>query len=280
MRYRGIRSVWCYRGFHGVLALLVTGLLVSCSGDGDGELLPAGPSAEPTAEEATSTSDSEAPETTQGLIWSDPDNVFMPTPIAVPDGEPNELAVVRVGSADGSDSSVPVLLRNGTDQALTGIEVTGTARDSSGSLTGSGSSQGTVPSVVASGEWAFGYVYFGTEPLPAGTTFDLSASGREYEEGELFGSVDLAVTEVERTTGEFGGEQFVGILSNPTDMQIEGPISVDAICFDDAEAVPTGTVRTFADGNSVAPGGTVSFSLDLFDQACTVFALGGSGFTS
>ncbi|HVM36264.1 MAG TPA: hypothetical protein VM784_13105 [Actinomycetota bacterium] len=143
-------------------------------------------------------------------------------------------------------------------------------------MAGTGSSQGFVPENVNSGEWAFGYVFFGVEALPADTKFDLTATGKA--PNPLLASVDLRVKEVSRASASFGGTKLVGILANPTNKEVKGPISVDVMCFDGA--MPIATARGFTDASSAAPNGTVSFSVDLpRDSPCRSFALGGSGHT-
>jgi hypothetical protein len=200
--------------------------------------------------------------------------IFSDVPIAIPEGEAGKLSVVMVGRP--SRGSVPVVIRNRTANPLAGMEVSGTARNASGTLVGSGSSQGFVPENVKSGEWAFGYVFFGIEPLPADAKFDLTATGKA--PSSLFASVDLRVQEVNRASASYGGTKLVGILSNPTNKEVKGPISVDVMCFDGA--MPIATVRGFTNADSAAPNGTVPFSVDLpRDSPCRSFAVGGSGHT-
>jgi hypothetical protein len=192
--------------------------------------------------------------------------------ITVPDGEPSKLSVVVIGRP--GQGSVPVVVRNRTGKSLAGIDVAGTARDASGALIASGSSQGFVPENVKPGEWAFGYVFFGTEDLPGDAKFELAATGKEPD--SHFGSIDLLVKEVTTPAGDFGGMKIVGILANPTAQEVKGPVSVDTMCFDGA--TPIFTSGGFADADSVAADGTTSFSLNLpSDVACGTFAVGGSG---
>jgi hypothetical protein len=165
-------------------------------------------------------------------------------------------------------------VRNRTDEALSDLEITGTARDKTGKLIASGSSQGVAPSVMEPGEWSFGYVYFGLNDLPIDATFDLTATASKAG-GEFMSDVDLVVKEVSQTAGDYG-QQLVGILASESSAEIKGPISVLAICFDGGK--PVSTVSGYTDGDSVAPNGTISFSLDLFDRRCPAFALGASGY--
>ena len=76
-----------------------------------------------------------------------------------PTGEVGELSVIAVGEDIGQ--SVPLIVRNMTDESVIRIEINGLARDEEGRLLASGSSQGLNPNLVAPGEIAYGYVYFG-----------------------------------------------------------------------------------------------------------------------
>lgn len=197
--------------------------------------------------------------------------------VQIPDGEDGKLSVVLVGQPDASDPSgtVPVVVRNRTEDTVYSVEASGTARASDGSLSGSGSSQGFAPSTVAPGEWAFGYLYFSNE-LPADATFEVTATGES--DAGFIGSVDVRPVEVNQVPGEYSALQVVGIVANETDAQVEGPISVAVACFDGAGTTVTGVHTSYTDADSVAAGGTTSFSVDLFDTDCPNFAVGASGY--
>jgi hypothetical protein len=190
----------------------------------------------------------------------------------IPDGSPGQLAVVLIGSPDGG--SVPVIVRNRTSEAVSFTVVSGTARDSSGSLIGSGESQGFEPAVIGPGEWAIGYVYFGWDDLPPDATFDLTATGQPVD--GYFIELNATVEEFNRTQGSFG-EAIVGIAKNTHDVEINGPVSVMVGCFSADGDRLISTYSAYTDGEGIAPGGTSSFSVDLFDD-CPVFALGVSGY--
>jgi hypothetical protein len=255
-------------------------VLAACSASGgggsEGSTRTSGPTGGSTGKTTTTeqraTTTRPATTTTAATELTTSRYVHVEGDITIPDGQAGELSVALVGRPDGS--GVPFVVRNRTNAPLQDISVTGTVRDRAGKLLGSGSSQAMVPSVVQPGEWGFGYVYFGTEDLPADAAFDLKAEGSPVE-STGFDDVDLEVTEVSRANGEFGA-QLVGIMRNTSDATIEGPIDVVAICFDGA--VPTSTVSGFTDGDEVAAGATTSFSLDLLDASCPAFAIGGSGY--
>jgi hypothetical protein len=192
----------------------------------------------------------------------------------IPDGEDGQLSVVVIGLADPASGTVPVVIRNMTSSPLANLEVSGTARDGAGKLMGSGSSQGFAPELVNPGEWAFGYVYVDGLKVAKDTKFDFTATGSEPD--DFLSSVDVEIVEVALTKGSFG-DNLTGILKNPTDQEVSGPIGVSAACFDKSGALVS-TQSGFADSDSIAPGGTSSFSVDLFDDPCENFAMGASGY--
>lgn len=259
-------------------AALVSVLAVGCSSRGDDVRSGSGPDAQDSTtssakdqqdkpEERTTTTDvpAAAPSTAPFLT--------VVGTVTVPDGELDKLSVVLLGPA-GDGGSVPVVVRNRTDDTVYSIEASATARAADGSLAASGSSQGFAPSAVAPGEWAFGYVYFGGD-LPAGATFDVTATGETDE--AFIGSVDVKPVETNLVPGQYGGRQVVGIVSNDHAEEVSGPISVDVICFDAAGTAVTSTHRSFTDADTIAAGGTASFSVDVFEAECVNYAVGASG---
>jgi len=218
--------------------------------------------------ESTTTAEAAAAPTTSAML-------SVTGAVTVPDGPPGELSVVVVGRSDGTGSgTVPVVIRNRTSTTLYSPEANGTARAPDGTLAGSGSSQGFAPSTLQPGEWAVGYLYFDST-VPADATFDVTATASD--DAEFIGSVDVRPVEINVASSEFGS-QIIGIVENPTDEPVEGPIDVLVACFDDTGTTPVSIHSGFTDGDQIPPGGTASFSVDLFDDACANFVVGGSGY--
>lgn len=193
----------------------------------------------------------------------------------IPAGEDGALSIVVIGEPDPASGTVPVVIRNMTASPLTNLQVSGTARNGTGELMGSGSSQGFAPELVQPGEWAFGYVFIDGVKAAKDTEFDFTATGNEPD--EFLSSVDVEIVEVAMTKGNFG-DNLTGILKNPTDEEVSGPVDVSAACFDKSGALIS-TQSGFADSESLAPGGTSSFSVDLFEDPCEFFAVGSSGYS-
>lgn len=259
-------------------------VLAACSASGGGSDASKGGSTTTGGSKTTTTTPGERTTTTEeasttttsggggGGAGTTSKYVHVEGDIEIPQGGDGTLAVVLIGKPNGSE--VPVVIRNDTDEALQDLTVSGTARDGSGALIGSGSTEDLVPSIIQPGEWGFGSVSFGASDLPADAAFDLEADGSPYDPTDI-GDVDLETQEVRQTSGENGG-QIVGILKNTSDAKVLGPISVLAICFDGDE--PVATVTGYTDIDDVEAGGTTPFSLDLFDTGCPAFAIGGSGY--
>lgn len=190
--------------------------------------------------------------------------------LSLPAGDPGVVAVVAATAALDRSGSLPVIVRNNTTKTIGAIEVTGIARDATGNLAGSGSSQGFKPALVKPGEIAFGYVFFG-DVVGQGLTFDLTASGEE--PGSFFSSVPVQITEL-----TVSAEQIIGIVTNGTAEQVSGPISIDGVCFSPAGDL-LGTVSGYSELGDLAPGGVDSFSISLYGQFCTVGLLAASGYS-
>ena len=195
--------------------------------------------------------------------------------VTIPEGRPGELDVVLLGTLDDASGTVPVVVRNNTSSPAYNLEATGTARAPDGSLAGSGSSQGFEPATVEPGEWAFGYVFF-SAAIPGDAEFDITATA-DTEQG-FAGSLGASLSEVTTNSDEFG-QHVVGIVTNDSDAEMGGPVSVSVACFDQTGTQVLDVHTGFAEGDAIPAGGTSSFTVDLFDAPCPVFAVGASGYT-
>ena len=257
------------------MAVCAVTLLAGCASSDSEDTVRSGNGPTPaTSDDATQDSPNESAEGTSVEPATSP-LLSIEGNFEIPEGEDGALSVVITGEADAASGTVPVVVRNMTASPLAGIEVSGTARDGAGELMGSGSSQGFAPELVNPGEWAFGYVFIDGVKAAKDTEFDFTATGNEPD--EFLGSVDVEIVEVALTKGSFG-DNLTGILKNPTDEEVSGPIDVAAVCFDKSGALNS-TQSGFADSDSLAPGGTSSFSVDLFEDPCEFFAMGASGYS-
>jgi hypothetical protein len=187
--------------------------------------------------------------------------------VSLPPGDPGAVTIVAAGTAVDARGAVNMIVRNNTPDAVGRIEVTGTARDAAGTLVGSGSSQGFQPQVVASGEIAYGYVYFDSD-IPAGSTFEFSVNGDAVD--DYFRPV--TITEVNNT-----GSQIVGAVLNDTGVTVNGPIGADVICFAPDGSI-LGYVGSYAEQDELPAGSSGSFSIDLYGDDCPTGLAAASGY--
>lgn len=195
---------------------------------------------------------------------------------ALPTGTDGEVTVITISEPDGG-TAFPFILHNGTDQAISRIEVSGRAQGTDGSTLGTGVSQSIEPNVVLPNGYTIGYVYIKTSDyeLPAGSSIpDLRI---QFEEGlgEFENIIALDVESVE----QLGNGDLVGDVTNPHDVTVSGPISVATACLT-ADGVVS-TRHDFTDGDTVPAGSSVTWTISSYGEKpekCPVRLVGASGF--
>jgi hypothetical protein len=194
-----------------------------------------------------------------------------------PEGEQGKVTVVQVGALDehtSGSAKLPFLFRNNTNEGISHVDWTGTAR-SGGAIVATGSSQGTVPAQVKPGEVGLAFIFFdGTAKLPpadAEYAFTVKTSPADQD---AYNTAPLKVTEANSS-----GDALVGAAVNQTGESVEGPFSVDAYCFDGDKVL--GEHGDFAEQDGpIATDGQVTFSASLFGANCPTFAVGVGGYFS
>jgi hypothetical protein len=195
---------------------------------------------------------------------------------ALPKGTDGEVTVVAIGAPD-SGTSFPFILHNGSDQAVSRVEVSGRAQGRDGTTLGTGVSQTIEPNVVLPDGYAIGYVYVETSDyeLPAGSSIpDLRI---QFEEG-LGEFENIIAVDVENVEQLKNGD-IVGDVTNPHDVTVSGPISVATTCLS-ADGTVTGR-NDFTDGDTVPAGGSVTWTISSYGEkpeTCAVRLAGASGF--
>lgn len=252
-------------------------LLAAACGDDDGnsnELAPTA-TAEPrptaTAEPPEATDPPPPEASAAGLTASE--FIAGTASVDLPAGQAGEVSIVATGPYSGD--SLPVVVRNNSSSSVVDVGLTGVARSASGELLASGEDQGLHPEFVRPGEIAFGFVYFGFDvELPTDTEYELTVTSDAVSgDSQAFGALDLRMVELELLD-----DRIVGIAENGHDQTVEGPIDVSVLCFDSAGQI-TSTQGSFADQDMVEPGGTASFTVDLFGSPCELFIAGSSGWS-
>lgn len=193
-------------------------------------------------------------------------------------GEQGKVSVVRVGRFDADSGTLPFVFRNNTPEAVSHVDASATVRDAGRALVATGTSQGTVPAQIPPGGLGLAYLYLAGE-VPDGATFEFTFDTSPADTS-FYNTGDLRVTETSATDDGVFGHEVIGTAENQTDATLTGPYSADVYCFDET-GTPLSTTLGFAnESNDVAPGGTVSFSVSLYDDQCPTFLVGVSGYFS
>lgn len=194
----------------------------------------------------------------------------------IPAGESGKLSVVAHGLPSQMSVGMPVVIRNNTEKEIKGINLTATARDSSGALLGAGNAIFQAPFTIVPGGLAIAGVNFGGAAIPEDAKFEFTVEPMQSSLARFRPERDLDV--VEANVFE---DRIVGTLKNTQDGSVNGPVQVGAICFD-----LDGNVLSFDIGNaqstSLAKGQTVSVQVTLIGylisgQGCPAFLIAGYG---
>jgi hypothetical protein len=195
-----------------------------------------------------------------------------------PAGVPDRISVVYQApiqiQPQSVGTSVPIVFRNNTRAAIAHVDISATAKDPGGKIVASGSSQGTDPSAVQPGQWAFAFIYFesGTA-LAANDTLSFGFQSMPAST-DSFNTAAIQVTQA-----NLSGSSIAGGVQNTTGHSAEGPVSVHAYCLNSA-GDPKSVVGGFTSSSTgdLASNATDSFQLDLYDQSCPSFLVGASGY--
>ncbi|KQV64920.1 hypothetical protein ASC64_14485 [Nocardioides sp. Root122] len=191
----------------------------------------------------------------------------------LPTGDEGEVSVIQVGPLLKDSGILLFAFRNNTSEAISHVDWTASAR-SGGSLVSSGTSQGTIPAQVASGEVGLAYIYFdNAEAIAAKTEYEFSADSMEADTSS-YNTAPLKLTEANLV-----GDAIVGGAVNDTGAAVTGPYSVAIYCFDGNKLVDY--VSDFAEPDrDLEDGDTVTFAADLYGGKCATYAIGVDGYFS
>lgn len=196
----------------------------------------------------------------------------------IPIGDPGKVSVVVVGPVPTEQSpgfSIPIIIRNNTSKGVGRVEVVGAARDATGKLVASGTSQGFDPVSMKTGEAALGYIYYSPGTIiPSNAKFDFTVTTSEPSAGSSFDLASLKVTEANLVN-----KKVVGKANNTTGRPLQGPFSVRVSCFDGTGNLVE-SLGEFASPDKLESDGAATFQVDLFDRACTTFLVGANGYYS
>jgi hypothetical protein len=191
-------------------------------------------------------------------------------------GAPGRVSIVYQAPSQPQSvgTSVPIVFRNNTSATIAHVDVSATAKNPRGKIVASGSSQGTDPSAVQPGQWAFAYIYF-----ESGTAL-ASSDTLSFTFQSIPASTDSFNTAaIQVTQANHSGSSITGGVQNTTGHPVQGPISVHAYCLN-SSGDPKSDITGFTSSSSgdLTANATDSFQLDLYDQRCSSFLVGASGY--
>lgn len=247
-------------------ALAAVLLLTSCSSPAPStQDRPVSPTA--TAETAEAVTVESLPFNASGLLGTNVAPTFA-------DGEPDQVSVVQIGPLEkpGLGAVLLFAFRNNTPDAISHVDWTATAR-SGGAIVSTGSSQGTIPAVVQAGEVGLAYIYFDNgESIPDGSEYEFTASSSPADTS-FYNTAPMTVTE-----SNIVGDAIVGAAVNKTGESTDGPYSVSVYCFDGDNII--GQLSGFTEQDTLADGATGTFTVSLYGDSCTNYAVGVGGYYS
>jgi len=190
----------------------------------------------------------------------------------LPPGEAGALDVIAVGAPE--EWSVPIVLRNNTDEAQVLTNIHGTASGATGEVIATGEPGAFMsPSVLPPGQVAIAVVYFNSSDyLPADAVFAFEVEFAPQETARVFRQ-DLAIADAVREA-----DGIVGLARNGSNERLVGKVNVVSVCVD-----ATGTITEFAigfaDALDLEPGETVPVEVPVVDTApCEAFLVGANGY--
>ncbi|MGP9490666.1 FxLYD domain-containing protein, partial [Glutamicibacter sp. AOP5-A2-7] len=187
-------------------------------------------------------------------------------------GTADKVDVVATGPVKPKygNTTIVIAVRNNTSDTITSVEATGVAKDKTGKIIGSGSSQGFNPSSIPAGGIALGYVYYGSE-IPASAKIDFTVASQPLQGDPYF--QDLTIDEANLV-----GDVITGQATNNSSFTLNGPYGVEVTCFDKENKILSKTGDFATPDADLAPGQSVTFQANLYDNSCPKFLVGASGY--
>ena len=204
-----------------------------------------------------------------------------PAPV-IPEAVDGEITVVAYGPLDGF--SIPVLVVNGTDEAVEDIEITvtvaggegtaveatpaaeatpvaadgvpedGVAVDEATAITGRG--LGLTPDALQPGDVAIGAITFDGADVAPDAELVFTVTSLEVRDANL-DEVDVELSDVALTDGV-----FTGTVTNAAGPDIPDTVNVRAVC-QDADDNLTGYASGYLEAEGLAQGDSAPFELSL-----------------
>ncbi|HEV2526981.1 MAG TPA: FxLYD domain-containing protein [Thermomicrobiales bacterium] len=218
----------------------------------------------------------------------------------IAEAAPGEVSVVAYGPTDQYE--IPVIIANGTDEAVEDVELTITvagtgasegestpvaadgvpddsvavdgtpAADGTGEASITGRSLGFAPDEIGPGEVAIGAITFDGANVPEGAELEFAVETLPVREANS-DEVDVTLTDVTYADGT-----MTGTATNGTDVEIPGAVSVRVVCMD-ADGGITGYDSAYLEDEGLAPGDAQPFEVTLLPapESCDDFLIAGQG---
>ena len=193
-----------------------------------------------------------------------------------PPGQSGRVDGVAIGQLDKSlgSATLPVAFRNNTAHGIAHVDLTSTARLASGKVVGSGSSQDVVPAQIPVGGIGLAYIYFeSAKAIPTHGTRYAFNSDASPADTSSYNTAPVKITQANHVGGA-----IVGTGINATGKKLTGPYAVDAFCFINGSELARVESDFANEDGDLRPGATISFSIDLYGDACSRYLVGSSGF--
>lgn len=182
----------------------------------------------------------------------------------------DEVAVVSSGQPiDMGLIAVPVVIHNGTDEAVGINNVQAVVRDASGTMVAVGEIESAAPYRVEAGAYALAKVEFDSDvEIPSDATYEFTV---ETEESDDDTYLNINVTEAVVT-----GDKVLGLVANNEAMDVIEPIMALAMTFDDAGNL-VGCGYEFLTASEVPVGGSAPFEIDMYGDVTDLYLVAARG---
>lgn len=190
-----------------------------------------------------------------------------------PSGEAGKVDVVASAPIAVNSAglvTLPVAVRNGTNETITSVDVSGAAMDETGKILASGRSQGFSPAVVPAGGVSLGFVFFSAQ-LPTTAKLEFTVASKPLKGDPYF--QDLKVDQANAV-----GTSITGKATNTSKNNLKGPYAVHVTCFDPAGSLLSSQTGFASPDADLATEQSVTFQVDFYDEPCPTFLVGVSGY--
>jgi len=188
---------------------------------------------------------------------------------------PGTVAVVASGAPERG--VVPIIVRNATSHAVTGLRVRATALDGDGHAVARAASRTVVPDVLTTDGLGLAQVDFRDPKLPLGVTYRFDVRARRAQHPRAQALEPSAYRLSPPVEGPVAQTLDV-TMRNPSDAPLRGPVHVAVMCFGESRR-PVRFVGKTANARRVSAGDSITTTIEL-RGLCPAFLIGGTATSS